>query len=71
MSPITFQHLATLWKAEKRQYVKKSSYACYVQNLNKHLLPEFTGHETIRPDEIQGLARFAEYLRCSHNHPDL
>lgn len=55
MTPITFQQLATLWKAEKRQYVKKSSYACYVQHLNKHLLPAFAGHETIGPDEIQAL----------------
>lgn len=56
MSLLSFQQLATLWKAEKRQYVKKSSYAAYVQHLNKHLLPEFANHETIQPDEIQSLA---------------
>ena len=55
MTPITFQQLATQWKAEKRQYVKKSSYAAYIQHLNTHLLPAFAGHLSIDPDEIQSL----------------
>lgn len=56
MSPIPFKELAVCWKAEKRQYVKKTSYACYIHHLNRHLLPVFGDHETIRPDEIQDFA---------------
>lgn len=56
MSPIPFKELAIRWKAEKRQYVKKTSYACYIHHLNKHLLPVFGDRVTIRPEEIQDFA---------------
>ncbi len=36
-----FSEVAELWKADKRRYVKKSSYAIYLIHLNKHLLPFF------------------------------
>lgn len=49
----SFNEVATQWKADKRQWVKPSSYAVYVQLLNKHLLPFFAGKEAIGEAEIQ------------------
>ena len=37
----SFLSVATRWKAEKRQWVKPSSYASYVRIVNAHLLPHF------------------------------
>lgn len=53
MSTITFAQVAALWKADKRQYVKKSSYAAYVQHLNKHILPYFGNKIAISADDFQ------------------
>lgn len=53
MSTITFTQVAALWKADKRQYVKKSSYAAYVQHLNKHILPYFGSRNSFSSDDIQ------------------
>lgn len=41
MSSLTFQEIAVLWKADKRRWVKPSTYASYVNHVNKHLLPHF------------------------------
>jgi len=30
-----------LWKADKKQYVKKSSYSAYILLIENHLLPAF------------------------------
>lgn len=53
MTPITFTQVATLWKADKRQYVKTSSYAAYLQHLNKHILPCFGSHTSISEKDVQ------------------
>lgn len=55
---LTFSQVASLWKADKRQYVKPSSYAAYVQHLNKHLLPFFGDRSEISADQVQ------EYANC-------
>ncbi|MBR5403554.1 MAG: site-specific integrase [Bacteroidales bacterium] len=47
----TFETVAAAWKAEKRQWVKPSSYSTYVQLLNVHLLPAFA--EVPSEKEIQ------------------
>lgn len=56
MTPIPFSQVAALWKGDKRQYVKPSSYAVYVHHLNKHLLPYFGGRTCIAEDDIQAYA---------------
>ena len=56
MKQITFSQVASLWKAHKRQYVKTTSYAAYVQHLNKHIIPRFGDHVIISADEIQDFA---------------
>ena len=56
MKHFTFSEVASLWKADKRQYVKTSSYAAYLQQLNKHILPYFGDHESLSADEVQNYA---------------
>ncbi|MBR0029064.1 MAG: hypothetical protein IJP55_02315, partial [Bacteroidales bacterium] len=38
---LTFTNVTSLWKSEKRQWVKPSTYAEYIYHLNKHILPFF------------------------------
>lgn len=37
----TFEKVVTLWKAEKRQWVKDATYAVYLQHLKNYILPFF------------------------------
>lgn len=48
-----FSEVAELWKADKRRYVKKSSYAIYLIHLNKHLLPYFGAGGAPGEEDIQ------------------
>ena len=57
MEPLTITQVVALWKADKRQYVKASSYAAYVHQLNKHLLPRFGNQTAITSDELQAYVR--------------
>jgi integrase len=45
--------IANLWKNEKRQYVKKSSFAAYSLLIENHLNPVFGDHFNIEESEIQ------------------
>lgn len=56
MKPKTFNEVAALWKADKRQYVKKSTYAIYAQLCNAYILPEFGGASALDEDGIQAFA---------------
>ena len=51
----TFGEVAAQWKAHKKQYVKKSTYAAYCLHIQRHLLPEMGGLADIREDDVQGL----------------
>jgi len=51
----TFSKVAELWKADKKQYVKKSTYAAYCLLIQSHLLPDLGGKEDIREEDVQGL----------------
>ena len=59
MSKLTFQEVTALWKADKRKWVKTSTYATYVQITNKHILPFFG---PLSPDEMteETIQRFAD-----------
>ena len=50
----TFSKVAELWKADKKQYVKKSTYAAYCLLIQSHLLPEFAELVDIKEDTVQG-----------------
>ncbi|WP_445737987.1 tyrosine-type recombinase/integrase [Mariniflexile sp.] len=45
--------IITLWKADKKQYVKKSSYSAYVLLIENHLLPEFGNHNYVEESKVQ------------------
>lgn len=51
----TFSKVAELWKADKKQYVKKSTYAAYALLIQSHLLPEFGGQDEIFEEDVQSL----------------
>lgn len=49
----SFQEVAKRWKAEKRQWVKLSSYATYTWLLNTHLIPYFNDKEDLTEQVVQ------------------
>ncbi len=49
----TFSKVAELWKADKKQYVKKSTYAAYCLLIQRHLLPEFGELNDIGEEVVQ------------------
>lgn len=51
----TFSKVAVLWKADKKQYVKKSTYAAYCLLVQSHLLPDLGDKVDIREEDVQGL----------------
>ncbi|MCW3110527.1 MAG: integrase [Segetibacter sp.] len=50
----TISEVIKLWKTDKRQYVKKSSFSAYVLLIENHLLPSFGEQKTIEEAEVQG-----------------
>ena len=51
----TFSEVAAQWKADKKQYVKKSTYAAYCLLIQSHLIPELGERTDIREEDVQGL----------------
>lgn len=51
----TFSAVAALWKADKKQYVKKSTYAAYCLLIQSHLLPELGEREDVQEKDVQDL----------------
>ena len=51
--PKLFTELVTLWKADKKLYVKRSSFSAYVLLLENHLLPAFGHHHDIQEAAVQ------------------
>ena len=51
----TFSEVAAQWKADKKQYVKKSTYAAYCLLIQSHLIPELGEMTDIREEDVQGL----------------
>ena len=58
MSNLSFHDVTALWKADKRRWVKPSTYAVYVQITNKHILPFFgrINSEELSEESIQCFA---------------
>lgn len=52
----SFSRIADLWKEDKRQYVKKSSFAIYVHLLNHFIIPHFAECEHFAEEDIQTFA---------------
>ena len=51
----TFGEIAALWKADKKQYVKKSTYAAYCLLIQSHLLPDLGNKGDVVEEDVQGL----------------
>lgn len=51
----TFSRVAELWKADKKQYVKKSTYAAYCLIIQSHLIPEWGGIDDVTEAVVQEL----------------
>lgn len=49
----TFSKVAELWIADKKQYVKKSTYAAYSLIIQSHLIPEFGGVDDVIEELVQ------------------
>ncbi len=49
----TISEIVTLWKSNKKQYVKKSSYAAYVLLIENHILPAFGSKQCLEEAEVQ------------------
>lgn len=49
----SFSEVAALWKADKKQYVKKSTYAAYALLIQSHLLPELGEQDEISEESVQ------------------
>ncbi len=45
--------IAALWKVDKRQYVKKSSFSAYMLLMENHLLPAFGDKFTVEEEQVQ------------------
>lgn len=59
----TFSAVAALWKADKKQYVKKSTYAAYCLLIQSHLLPELGEREDVQEKDVQDLVNRKTGLR--------
>jgi len=49
----TISEFIDLWKADKKQYVKKSSYSAYILLIENHLLPAFGDKCSVEEMEVQ------------------
>lgn len=49
----TFSEIVSLWKADKKQYIKKSSFSAYALLVENHLLPVFKDKQHFEEAEIQ------------------
>jgi integrase len=49
----TISEIIDLWKADKKQYVKKSSYSAYVLLIENHLLPAFGALHNVEESDVQ------------------
>lgn len=53
MSDTKFEEVAALWLADKRQYVKRSTYSAYSLLMTNHLLPAFSGRHEVTETLVQ------------------
>lgn len=53
MKKKTFEEVAGIWLAEKKHFVKKSTYAAYSLTVVKHLVPEFASMTDIKEEDVQ------------------
>ena len=52
----TIREVSALWKADKQQYVKQSTFAAYALILENHILPAFGNKQRLVESEVQEFA---------------
>jgi len=62
----TFSEVAALWKADKKQYVKKSTYAAYLLLIHNHLLPELGELTEVEETTVQAFVNRKLEAGLSH-----
>jgi integrase len=50
---MTIAEIVSLWKEDKKQYVKKSSFSAYILLLENHLIPTFGSKHNVEEVEVQ------------------
>ena len=53
MGSKTFEEIVVLWQADKKQYVKRSTYSAYSLLVNNHLIPAFAGAYDVTEEMVQ------------------
>ena len=53
MTNKTFEEIVVLWQADKKQYVKRSTYSAYSLLVNNHLIPAFAGGYDVTEEMVQ------------------
>lgn len=53
MNKKQLSEVINLWKADKKQYVKKSSFSAYTLLIENHVLPSFGNNHNIEEQEVQ------------------
>ena len=53
MDKKNFKEIVVLWKADKKNYVKKSTFSAYVLLLENHLLPIFGENYEVQEADVQ------------------
>ena len=54
MSNKRFDEIVVLWQADKKQYVKRSTYSAYSLLVSNHLIPAFSGVSDVTEEMVQG-----------------
>ncbi|RNL95181.1 site-specific integrase [Sinomicrobium pectinilyticum] len=68
----TISEITTLWQADKKQYVKKSSFSAYALLVENHILPSFGNHYNINEAEVQAFVfRKLEQGLCQKTIKDI
>ena len=49
----TFEEIVVLWQADKKQYVKRSTYSAYSLLVTNHLIPAFAGVDDVTEEMVQ------------------
>lgn len=53
---MTIKDIAVLWKEDRKKFVKVSSYSCYLNHLDQHILPVFGDSALPSENEVQSFA---------------
>ncbi|NDV56635.1 site-specific integrase [Bacteroides sp. 519] len=53
MTKVEISKVIDLWKNDKKQYVKKSSYSAYMLLIENHLLPSFGNQLSVNESDVQ------------------